>query len=274
MGRARYGATPSTTTPERRMNSSRDFDRCARHLHQLVAALGVGPDHRLIGALRLFGGLLALAVLFENLGPRRGDENAAMVAELLRRSPHVRRDRQAEQAQVADHIGDAAIEEHDARPGGVRMIGLHLPRQHRLGKELRIDPWQGSPRDQHLLLDDLPANLVRAAEAGAFEGRDQRAFSGARAAGHDEIATTFVRHGVHGPNFFRKTSPLPNGERVRVRGRAIARWVRSTSEIFSPSPSQRFALGAPPSPRWGEVCEDGAPLTPRRAGDACRSATG
>jgi hypothetical protein len=101
---------------------------------------------------------------------------------------HVRRHRRADEAQIADHVGDAAIEEDRAGPGGERRVGVHLRRQHQLREERRVEPWQGPSRDRRLRLDDAPPGLVRDGETLAPQRLDERGLARAGPAGDDEEA--------------------------------------------------------------------------------------
>jgi hypothetical protein len=74
------------------------------------------------------------------------------------------------------------------------VVGAHLPAQHQFGEGRGIAPGQRMPPDRDLVLDDAPAGLDGAREAGALQGVDQRAFPRPRAAGQDEEAFIILGH--------------------------------------------------------------------------------
>jgi hypothetical protein len=106
----------------------------------------------------------------------------------------VRRHRQAEQAQIADHVRHAAVEEHRPCFRLRQAIGAHLPAQHQLGEGRRIDPGQRRAADRHLVLDDAAPGLDRTGIARPLQRIDQRALARARAAGNDDEAVGIRNH--------------------------------------------------------------------------------
>src|SRR5579863_113872 len=104
---------------------------------------------------------------------------------------------QLHQTQIAQHVGDATIEEDESRALLCKMVGTHLPRQHQFSKEGWVAPWQGTATDRDLVLYYTAAGLNRSGVAALVKGLDQRAFAGARATGQNEEAFRLMHH--HSP---------------------------------------------------------------------------
>ena len=171
------------------------LDRAARKLDQLVAVSAVDIDHRFVGPHRLLEALFAFAVLPEDVGPWRRDEDPAVIAERGGGLFHVVRHRQSQHPQITDHVRHPAVEEDRPRLLLRQMVGAHLPAQHQFGERLRVAPGQRRPADRHLVLNDAAPGLDRSRAAGLRQGVDQRGLSRPGAAGHDEQPLRIAGHG-------------------------------------------------------------------------------
>jgi len=86
--------------------------------------------------------------------------------------------------EVADHVGNAAIEEHGSGLGLRHAVRAQLPRQHEFGESQRVAAGQRRSVDGDLVLDDGAAGFDRVRIASAAERLDQRALARSRAAGN------------------------------------------------------------------------------------------
>jgi len=110
----------------------------------------------------------------------------------------VGRHRQAEQAQIAGHVGHAAVEEDPAGLLPGQAVGAHLPAEHLLGEGSGVVPGQRPAADGGLVLDHAASGLVGAGVAEPGQRIDQGTLACAGAAGQDDKAGRFVGVDGHG----------------------------------------------------------------------------
>jgi len=100
---------------------------------------------------------------------------------------------------MSQHVGYAAIEEHDATLNFRAPIGTHLPGQHQFGERQRILPGQSATANCHLILDYRAAGFNGSRVAGVLQGVYERAFARTGSAGQDEKSVCIVRHATTAP---------------------------------------------------------------------------
>ena len=96
-------------------------DANQRQRAQIIAIITKCAGYGLVGPARLVKILPAIRVIFVDCAPRRSRENPGSIAKTMRRSMEGGRNRQIAEPQVADQVGNRAIE-HDnalAREGGL-----------------------------------------------------------------------------------------------------------------------------------------------------------
>ncbi|MNT73055.1 hypothetical protein D3C72_2117160 [compost metagenome] len=95
-------------------------------------------------------------------------------------------DRQAAQAQVADHVGCAPVEEDRPRRALEPGVGRKFAVQHQLREQGAVAPGQGLSADGLLAADDGPARLGRGRIARRRQGLDQAGLARTGPAGDDD----------------------------------------------------------------------------------------
>lgn len=162
-------------------------DRRQEQRQKIVPELTVDLCHDAAGGIGFGGGLPSLGILGEDLRPVRSEEDLAVVAEETRCLEHVKRNGDAGQAEISDHVLDAAIEEDRAGDPLHLPIGAHLPAQHELEEGERAGPGQGSASDGDLILDDGATGLGDGrAAAEPCHRVNERSLSGTRASRDDD----------------------------------------------------------------------------------------
>ena len=131
-----------------------------------MAEIAINRGDRVEGAHGFVEILLSLGVLTKNLRPRRQCENAAVVAKFVGRSEHVRRHWQAAQAEIADGVGHAAVEEYRAVNVCGDAMRIHVEANHQFGESRRIEPGQGAATHCLLLPDNGAAGFRHRRKAG------------------------------------------------------------------------------------------------------------
>src|SRR5207244_3078031 len=99
-------------------------------------------------------------ILAEDLGPRRGDEDAAVIAQQSGRPVDMTRHRQAAEPEIGRHVRHAAVEEYRTALPHHLTVGPHLPAQHQLGKGLTVAPGQAASLDVDLSYQDFDGELA------------------------------------------------------------------------------------------------------------------
>ena len=170
------------------------FDRQFRHFDQLVAQRFV---HRAYGVVERFGfceALGAFGVVDVDFGPRREDEDRALVAASAMSVEPAFRDAVAALVQVAEDVGEGAVEEAAfACLRGVVVLEEHL-REGEVGEGFEVVPGRHAAGTTRFAPDQLARDLPVAAAAARFERFDERTLAASRPAG-DDVASRRFRFG-------------------------------------------------------------------------------
>src|SRR5215469_9824992 len=160
------------------------FNSRARQFYQLAAEGSIGRRQSLVGALGFFETLLALYILMEDFAPWRSDENDRVIAKFPGGLLHIVRRGDIHQAQVSEHVGNAAVEEHRSMGELCYAIRAHLPGEHEFGKEERVAPRQRVSVDRDLVLNNSAARFERTSKAANAKGFDEGGLARARTSGN------------------------------------------------------------------------------------------
>ena len=115
-------------------------DRYERDCDEAIVEFSVGLHQCVIRSNGLVEALLSFAVLLKYLRPGRSDEDRLVVAKFLGSVPDVVGDRNADQTEIADDIGNSAVEEDGASGLFSDAVGAHLPGEHKFCKKGPILP--------------------------------------------------------------------------------------------------------------------------------------
>lgn len=143
-------------------------------------------------------GLRAFGVVDVDFGPRREDEYRALVAASGVGFEVVGGDAEAAAPEVAEDVGDGAVEEAAfASLGGVVVLKEHFC-EGEAGEGFEVVPGRHAAGTPRFATDQLARNLPVAAVAARFERFDERTFAAARPAGDDVPAGRFRFGRDHG----------------------------------------------------------------------------
>ena len=139
-------------------------------------------------------GLGAFGVVDVDFGPRRENENRALVAASGVGFKVVARNVEAALVEVAEDVGEGAVEEAEvAGLCGVVVLEEHFG-EGEAGEGFEVVPGHDAAGSPRFAADQLARNLRIAAVAARFERFDERAFAAARPAG-DDVAARRCRFG-------------------------------------------------------------------------------
>ncbi|MNL58488.1 hypothetical protein D3C87_1821290 [compost metagenome] len=96
------------------------------------------------------------------------------------------RNRKTAQGQVADHVGDAAIEEDRTSRCSRACVGVQIAVQHQFGEQRAVAPRQGLSVDGLLATDDGAPRLGRGRMTRRRQRLDQAGLARAGAAGDED----------------------------------------------------------------------------------------
>src|SRR5215468_7387141 len=164
--RLKLSPPPSTSNADQGQHKLRACRHAASgQFDQLISEIRVSRCQCIICPHRFREVLLPLAILLEDLLPGRSHQHTIVITKKLHGFLNMPWNGKLHQTQIPGNIRHAAIKENPTCRSFRDAVRPHLPGEHVLCEQRRIDPRQRPPADRDLLLNDAAPGLDCSVEA-------------------------------------------------------------------------------------------------------------